>query len=142
VIVDLSSAVKELVENALDAHATTIEIRLKDHGLESIEVSGTSLSTHLVDNGTGISPLDYDHVASKHSTSKLVSFQDIYQIQSYGFRGEALSSLCALGSLSIMTSTLDQTPLGRRLEFNVMGQLTSQCPCAREKGLPMVYSCL
>lgn len=62
VIVDLSGAVKELIENALDAKATTIEIRLKDMGLNQIEVT---------DNGQGIKPHDYDGIAMNHYTSKV-----------------------------------------------------------------------
>ena len=81
VIVDLNSVVKELVENSLDAGATSIDIRFKNQGLDSIEVS---------DNGKGISPDDYETIALKHYTSKLSSYEDLTSLQTFGFRGEAL----------------------------------------------------
>ncbi|KAJ6674924.1 MISMATCH REPAIR ENDONUCLEASE PMS2-RELATED [Salix viminalis] len=85
VILDLSSAVKELVENSLDAGATVIEIILKDYGLESFQV---------IDNGCGISPNNFKVLALKHHTSKLGDFHDLQSLTTFGFRGEALSSLC------------------------------------------------
>jgi phosphoglycerate-specific signal transduction histidine kinase len=65
VILDPSSALKELVENSVDAGATKIEVRLREFGLECIEV---------VDNGKGIKPEDYALLATKHTTSKLMDF--------------------------------------------------------------------
>ena len=94
VIVDLNSVVKELVENSLDAGATSIEIRFKNHGLDSIEVQ---------DNGNGIGPEDYETIALKHYTSKLSTYEDLTQLDTFGFRGEALSSLCALSDFHILS---------------------------------------
>ena len=68
VILDLSTAVKELVENALDAGATTVEIRLKEHGVALIEVA---------DNGHGVPPSNYETLALKYHTSKLAAFKDL-----------------------------------------------------------------
>jgi hypothetical protein len=68
VILDLSTAVKELVENALDAGATTVEIRLKEHGISLIEVA---------DNGHGVPPSNYETLALKYHTSKLAAFKDL-----------------------------------------------------------------
>ena len=85
VVVDLATAVKELIENALDAKATSIDIRLKDMGAESIEV---------VDNGCGIEEKNYESIALKHHTSKIGAFEDLYSVTSFGFRGEALNALC------------------------------------------------
>ena len=84
VVVDLRSALKELVENALDAGATKIEVKLREHGAESLEVS---------DNGGGIAKDNLAGVAQRHHTSKLSSFDDLGKLRSFGFRGEALSSL-------------------------------------------------
>ena len=83
VITDLRSAVKEVLENALDAKATNVEIRLFEDGLDGFEVR---------DNGVGIQ--DYTHVCEKRFTSKINSFQDVQKVSTFGFRGEALSSLC------------------------------------------------
>ena len=87
VILDLATAVKELLENSLDAGATSIEVRLKDHGAELIEVA---------DNGRGVAPADHEALTLKYHTSKLATFEDLHDLASFGFRGEALSSLCAV----------------------------------------------
>ncbi|KIW96256.1 uncharacterized protein Z519_03324 [Cladophialophora bantiana CBS 173.52] len=125
VIVDLCSVAKELVENSLDAGATAVDIRFKNHGLDSIEVQ---------DNGSGIAPANYDNIALKHYTSKLTSFDDLSSLQTFGFRGEALSSLCALSKFSIVTAQADEAPKGKRLDFDSLGKLKSVTVVAAQKG--------
>ncbi|KAI0823883.1 hypothetical protein BC628DRAFT_1382209 [Trametes gibbosa] len=127
VVVDLQTAVKELVENSLDAGATNIEVRFKDQGLESFEV---------IDNGSGISPADYDSIALKHHTSKLSSFTDLEIVATFGFRGEALSSLCALAqSVSVTTATSAEAPAGTVIEFERTGKAKSRKgKAARQRG--------
>uniref|UniRef100_A0A8C5K7M1 MutL C-terminal dimerisation domain-containing protein n=1 Tax=Jaculus jaculus TaxID=51337 RepID=A0A8C5K7M1_JACJA len=83
----LSTAMKELVQNSVDASATSIDLRLKDYGVDLIEVS---------DNGCGIEEGNFKGLALKHHTSKIQEFADLTQVETFGFRGEALSSLCAL----------------------------------------------
>nr|CAG8500795.1 543_t:CDS:10 [Entrophospora candida] len=107
VILDLAMAAKELVENSLDAKAKTIEIRFKEYGLQSIEV---------IDDGTGIHEQNYESLALKHHTSKLSNFEDLLDIESFGFRGEALSSLCALSKLTVTTCTEENVPTGAKLD--------------------------
>ncbi|KAJ3178373.1 Mismatch repair endonuclease pms2 [Geranomyces variabilis] len=131
VIADLATAVKELVENSIDAGATAIEVRLKDYGLEAVEV---------IDNGAGIAPEDHSTLALKHHTSKITSFADIYRVQSFGFRGEALSSLCAFSKVSVVTCTPDTAPVGTHLEFDSRGVLTSSVPAARAQGTTVTLS--
>ena len=125
VIVDLCSVVKELVENSLDAGATSIEVRFKNNGLDSIEVQ---------DNGTGIGPSNYNSIALKHYTSKLSNYDDLSTLQTFGFRGEALSSLCALSHFSIITAQADEVPKGTRLEFELSGALKSIATIACQRG--------
>ena len=125
VIVDLYSVVKELVENSLDAVATSIEIRFKNHGLDSIEVQ---------DNGRGIAPEDFETIALKHYTSKLSSYEDLTSLDTFGFRGEALSSLCALSKLNIITARADDGPVGKKLEFEASGKLHATSVIAAQKG--------
>lgn len=125
VIVDLCSVAKELVENGLDAGATSIEVRFKNYGFDSIEVQ---------DNGTGISPSNYESVALKHYTSKLASYDDLSALRTFGFRGEALSSLCALSKFSLTTAQADEVPKGQRLEFDTMGKLKSTTTVASQRG--------
>ncbi|KAF3904877.1 hypothetical protein ABW20_dc0106830 [Dactylellina cionopaga] len=121
----LCSAVKELVENSIDAHATSMEIRFKNHGLDLIEVS---------DNGDGITPDNFDKLALKHYTSKLRTYEDLEQVTTYGFRGEALSSLCALSTLSVATATADVAPKGTKLEFHTSGVLKSTSVTSHPRG--------
>ncbi|KAL0459661.1 UNVERIFIED_CONTAM: DNA mismatch repair protein PMS1 [Sesamum latifolium] len=124
VILDLSSAVKELVENSLDAGATSIEIALKEYGLESFQV---------IDNGSGISPQNFKVLALKHHTSKLLDFPDLQSLTTFGFRGEALSSLCALGELTVETRTINEV-VATHLTYDRTGLLTTERKTARQIG--------
>src|ERR1700690_2510875 len=76
-----ASVVKELLENALDAGATSVEIHLKDAGRELI---------HIKDNGSGISRIDLEKIFQRHATSKIADIHDLEALHSFGFRGEAL----------------------------------------------------
>lgn len=129
VIVDLCSVVKELVENALDADASSIEVRFKNNGLDAIEVQ---------DNGTGISEANYENLALKHYTSKLSTYEDLMNVQTFGFRGEALSSLCALSQFSVITAQAHEAPKGKKLEFELSGKLKSTSLTPAQKGTTMV----
>ncbi|KIK69797.1 hypothetical protein GYMLUDRAFT_34203 [Collybiopsis luxurians FD-317 M1] len=126
VVIDLQTAVKELVENSLDAGANNIEIRFKNYGLKSIEV---------VDNGSGISETDFDSIGRKHHTSKLSAFHDLTTLTSFGFRGEALSSLCALcESVTVTTAAIDKAPMGAVLELDKRGEVKSKAKAVRQRG--------
>jgi DNA mismatch repair protein MutL len=92
------SAVKELVENALDAGADSILVRVKDAGKQLI---------HIVDNGAGMSKDDLSLSVTRHATSKIISIEDLEYIKSFGFRGEALASIAAVSNLEIRTRTSD-----------------------------------
>lgn len=116
---------KELVENSLDAGATSLEVRFKNQGLDSIEVQ---------DNGHGVSPNDYETIALKHYTSKLSTYDDLSSIQTFGFRGEALSSLCALSDFHIITARAGDGSKGTRLDFEVSGKLKNKTVVASQKG--------
>ncbi|KAK7677860.1 hypothetical protein QCA50_019172 [Cerrena zonata] len=133
VVTDLPTAVKELIENSLDAGATNIDIRFKDYGTESIEVS---------DNGSGIAPEDYDAIALKHHTSKLETFEDLSSVSTFGFRGEALSSLCALcNSVTVTTATTSTSPMGTILELDRGGRVVSRSgKVARQRGTTVLIS--
>ena len=85
-------AVKELVENAIDAHAGSIQIHIEESGLKKITVS---------DNGEGMSPEDLQESFKPHTTSKILHEEDLARIASLGFRGEALASIAAISRLTI-----------------------------------------
>ena len=94
-----SSAVKELVENAIDAGATTIQVEVTAGGLEGIRV---------VDNGHGIPVAEVVSLFQRHATSKLTAADDLDSIVTMGFRGEALYSLAAVAEVSLLTRTADE----------------------------------
>ncbi|EFQ27556.1 DNA mismatch repair protein MutL [Colletotrichum graminicola] len=129
VIVDLCSVVKELVENSIDAGASSIDVRFKNQGLDSIEVQ---------DNGSGISPDNYETVALKHYTSKLSTYSDLGTLQTFGFRGEALSSLSALSQFSIVTCMDKDVPKGTKLDFESSGKLKETHVVAAQKGTNVI----
>ncbi len=99
VIHDPTDAIKELLENSLDAQATQIQIFLKKAGQEEIVV---------VDNGQGMSQADLSLATKDYTSSKLWGKTDLNQVQTLGFRGEALASLRKLGQLSIKTRAKNQ----------------------------------
>ncbi|PHH52447.1 Mismatch repair endonuclease PMS2 [Ceratocystis fimbriata CBS 114723] len=129
VIVDLCSVAKELIENSIDAGATSIDVRFKNQGLDSIEVQ---------DNGSGISPENYAGVGLKHHTSKLSTYEDISNLNTFGFRGEALSSCCALSKVSIVTCRAEDAPKGAKLRFKQSGVLEDTSMVAAQKGTTVV----
>ena len=93
-----SSVVKELVENALDAGATSIDIAVDDGGRQLIRVS---------DDGSGMSPDDAVLSLERHATSKIRRAQDLVGVRSFGFRGEALAAICSVSQLELETATDD-----------------------------------
>lgn len=114
-----SSVVKELVENAIDAGATAVTIEIKDGGISFIRVT---------DNGRGI-PMDQVKEAFlRHATSKIRTSEDLSNIHSLGFRGEALSSIAAVAQVEMMTKTKDSLmgvrcciDGGKETEFSQVG---------------------
>lgn len=87
IITSVVSVVKELIENSLDAGATSIDVKLENYGFDKIEVR---------DNGEGIKAVDAPVMAVKYYTSKINSHEDLENLTTYGFRGEALGSICCV----------------------------------------------
>ncbi|KRY33411.1 Serine palmitoyltransferase 1, partial [Trichinella spiralis] len=124
VISCMTNAIKELVENALDAGATAIDITLTNSGIERI---------HVADNGTGIPEKDFQNICKSHCTSKLSVMDDLSRMKTFGFRGEALCALCLIGDVIITTRHAD-SELAYQLHFDRSGQLTKQVACSRQIG--------
>jgi DNA mismatch repair protein MutL len=118
-----ASAVKELMENAVDAGATSIKVVLKDAGRALIQI---------IDNGSGMSPADAELCFERHATSKLASAADLFQIKTMGFRGEAMASIAAIAQVELKTKRAeDNTGTLVRIEAS---QTTLVEPCSSSDG--------
>ncbi|XP_031835416.2 PMS1 protein homolog 1 [Nomia melanderi] len=124
VITSISNAVKELVENALDANANTIEINLVDNGTTLIEVK---------DNGCGIHKVDAPYMAASSCTSKINDFSDLDSLETYGFRGEALYALSAVSDLTVISKTKDEE-VATSYIIDHHGCIIKSEPCHRATG--------
>ncbi|KAM6129686.1 LOW QUALITY PROTEIN: PMS1 protein homolog 1 [Pterocles gutturalis] len=118
VITSIVSVVKELIENSLDASATNIDIKLENYGFNKIEVR---------DNGNGIKVDDVPVMAIKHYTSKISSSEDLESLTTYGFRGEALGSICSISEVLITTKTADDD-FSTQYALDSSGHVTSKKP--------------
>ncbi|XP_063115504.1 PMS1 protein homolog 1 isoform X4 [Cavia porcellus] len=118
IITSVVSVVKELVENSLDAGATSIDVKLENHGFDKIEVR---------DNGEGIKAVDAPVMAVKYYTSKINSHEDLENLKTYGFRGEALGSICCVAEVLITTRTADDN-FSTQYVLDGSGHIVSQKP--------------
>ena len=118
-----ASAVKELIENALDAGATAIQLIVKDAGRTLIQV---------IDNGCGMSDSDARRCFERHATSKIHKADDLFDILTMGFRGEALASIGAVAQVELRTRQHD-SQLGTQVVIHG-AQLVEQTPCTTPPG--------
>ncbi len=116
-----SSAVKELIENSIDAGATNIEVDVADGGKTLIRV---------IDDGCGMTPTDLPLAVSRHATSKLNS-DDLFNISTFGFRGEALPSLGAVGRLNVKTKGVKTEAAELTIDAGLVSKIK---PIALNKG--------
>ncbi len=91
-----ASVVKEMTENAIDAGASLVTVNFRADGRELVQV---------IDNGSGMTPADARLAFDKHATSKIASLEDIYNLSTFGFRGEALPSIAAVAEVELITRT-------------------------------------
>lgn len=123
VVGNASSVVKEMAENAVDAGASLVTINFRADGRELVQVT---------DNGEGMTPADARLAFDKHATSKITSIEDIYRLQTFGFRGEALASIAAVAEVELTTRT-ENEEVGCRIVMRG-GQFVSQEQVVAPKG--------
>ena len=120
-----AAVVKELLENAIDAGASNIEIRITQGGMGMIEV---------LDNGTGIHPDDMVMAITRHATSKVADVANLHGITTLGFRGEALAATAAVSRLTL-TSSHDDSGIGRQLQVaGVLDEVPKLVPVVHQRG--------
>ena len=120
-----AAVVKELLENAIDAHATDIEVRITQGGMGMIEV---------IDNGVGIHPDDMVMAVTRHATSKVADVAHLHGITTLGFRGEALAATAAVSRLTL-TSSHDSSGIGRQLQVaGILGNTPKLIPVVHHRG--------
>ncbi|MDO5608632.1 MAG: DNA mismatch repair endonuclease MutL [Capnocytophaga sp.] len=118
-----ASAVKELLENAIDAKATQVKLIIKDAGRTLVQV---------IDNGIGMSVTDARMAFERHATSKIQKAEDLFQLQTKGFRGEALASIAAIAHVELITKRAsDELGTALRIEGS---KITHQEPCVTAGG--------
>ena len=116
-----SSVIKELMENAVDAGATTVDVLVVDAGRTSIQV---------IDDGKGMSEQDARMAFERHATSKIKQAEDLFSLHTMGFRGEALPSIAAVSQVHLFTRTAENE-LGTELTIEgsrVTSQEVCSCP--------------
>ena len=113
-----SSVVKELVENSIDAGATEITVELEDAGTKMIRV---------IDNGKGMDKEDALLAFQRHATSKLKEEEDLYRINTLGFRGEALPSIASVSNIVLKTSTGEVGTIVHISGGKIINQTNEEC---------------
>ncbi|SGZ49909.1 CIC11C00000001224 [Sungouiella intermedia] len=114
IIIHPANAIKEMLENSIDAGSTMVDVLIKDGGLKLLQVA---------DNGDGIAREDLKLLCERFATSKIVKFDDLSLIETYGFRGEAMASISHIGRLSVVTKSRN-SPLAYKAYY-VAGKLAN-----------------
>lgn len=118
-----ASVVKELVENSIDAGATKIDIEVQNGGIKKIKIT---------DNGQGIPEDDMEFAFERHATSKIRKAEDLENVKSMGFRGEALASVAAIANVELVSKTADDT-IGHKIIIEG-GNILEKCEAGCSKG--------
>ena len=124
IIISPINCIKELIENSIDAKATHIDLTIQNNGFKIIKIQ---------DNGSGISKENFPLLCKRFTTSKIQTFNDLQTIETFGFRGEALSSICNISHLKIITKT-EEEPFAYECEFDSSGNVISEKPIAGNTG--------
>lgn len=128
-----ASIVKELLENAIDAGATDIKIELEKGGCQSIKI---------IDNGSGIEHEDVSLVFERHATSKINRFEDLFNVVSFGFRGEAMASIASIARVELLTRrSNDLTGTKAIVETGAIREISpAGCPQGTQISVTKIFS--
>ncbi|MCF8054480.1 MAG: DNA mismatch repair endonuclease MutL [Deltaproteobacteria bacterium] len=118
-----AAIIKELLENSLDAGAQNITIEMEDGGCRAVKI---------IDDGAGIAARDLPLAILRHATSKITTFEDIYRLATFGFRGEALSSIASVARVEIVSKVAEEISGARIIVAN--GGVVEQEPCGSPNG--------
>ena len=118
-----SNVVKEMMENSLDAGATSVRVNFRNGGKDLIQI---------VDDGCGMSAIDARMAFDRHATSKISSIEDVYRLHTFGFRGEALASIAAVAEVELRTRR-EEDELGTMTTM-AGGEFRSQVPISCSRG--------
>jgi DNA mismatch repair protein MutL len=120
-----STLLKELLENSIDAKASKIEIEIINNGMDLLVVK---------DDGIGMPIEDMELAFLRHATSKIESFEDIYRLSSYGFRGEALASMASISKITCVSNEKDSPESTIKISGSVVeSQHTEKKPLSNSK---------
>ena len=122
-----SNVVKEMMENSIDAGARSVRVNFRNGGKDMIQI---------VDDGIGMSAMDARMAFDRHATSKIRSIEDVYQLHTFGFRGEALASIAAVAEVELRTRR-EEDEIGTLTEMSG-GEFRSQTPVSCSKGSQFV----
>ena len=124
-----ASVIKEMVENSIDAGATSINIEVKNGGIKQIRI---------IDNGSGIAKDDLQFAFERHATSKIRTAEDLESVRTMGFRGEALASIAAISHIELVTKTEEEL-IGNKIIVEG-GDIIEQEETGAQKGTTITIS--
>eukprot|EP01069_Polyplicarium_translucidae_P012442 Polyplicarium_translucidae@DN5206_c0_g1_i1.p1 len=128
VIIRPANALKELLENSLDAGSTKIDVTVKQGGVKTLQIS---------DDGSGIQVEDLPIACERFTTSKIQTYEDVQHVSTFGFRGEALASLSHVSHVTIQTRTAD-SQMGTKCLYQDGKPVGPAAPCARMYGTTII----
>lgn len=130
IIVSPINCIKELIENSIDAGATKIDLLIQNNGFKMIKIQ---------DNGDGIEKSNFSLLCKRFCTSKISTYDDLKSIDTFGFRGEALSSICTISNLKMITKYKDDV-VAYEVEYDSKGDVTNKKPQAANQGTTFIIN--
>lgn len=130
IIISPINCIKELIENSIDAGATKIDLLIQNNGFKMIKIQ---------DNGDGIEKSNFSLLCKRFCTSKISTYDDLKSIATFGFRGEALSSICTISNLKMITKYKDDV-IAYEVEYDERGDVVNKKPQAANQGTTFIIN--